>query len=177
MKLFINEWIVEPFRMLTAVGQLIFGLLAFVVITFLLGMLAMRFFRPRPREPEDVINKTVQTDICFFIGGPLDHRCLQVPTSATHYFARKPTPPMQGVWHCKTPESLEHVNGQRVTYHRTGPQEFTLECDGEEVEHDWKFEDQSFDHAFGTERIHCERCTKCGATRAAEPKDWPDDVA
>ena len=45
----------------------------------------------------------------------------------------------------------------------------------EPCDHEWEFVDDSFDHAFGTERVHFERCTKCDTTRPSEPVDSPED--
>lgn len=49
-----------------------------------------------------------------------------------------------------------------------------LNCD-----HEWEVIDDSFDHAFGTEKIVYERCKHCGKEREHEPWDGidcdPDD--
>lgn len=47
----------------------------------------------------------------------------------------------------------------------------------EPCDHDWDFHDDSFDHEFGTERVHYFVCEKCGADRAAEAGDydWEDN--
>ena len=42
-------------------------------------------------------------------------------------------------------------------------------------DHDWEFTDDSFDHEFGTERIHYWTCVKCNATRGMEPGDYHED--
>jgi hypothetical protein len=39
-------------------------------------------------------------------------------------------------------------------------------------DHEWKFCDESFDHAFGTERVHFFRCEKCDAERPVESSDY-----
>ena len=39
-------------------------------------------------------------------------------------------------------------------------------------DHDWEFQDDSFDHDFGTERVHYWRCALCDATREVEPGDF-----
>lgn len=36
-------------------------------------------------------------------------------------------------------------------------------------DHEWEFLDESFSHAFGTEKIHSLECQKCGATKPAKP--------
>jgi hypothetical protein len=43
-----------------------------------------------------------------------------------------------------------------------------------ECTHDWEFQDDSFDHEFGTEKIHYMQCTICGLTRDVERDDFPD---
>lgn len=44
-------------------------------------------------------------------------------------------------------------------------------CSGD---HDWQFQDDSFDHEFGTERVHYWQCANCEATRDMEPGDYHD---
>lgn len=39
-------------------------------------------------------------------------------------------------------------------------------------DHDWEFQDDSFDHEFGTERVHYFLCQKCQATRGMEAGDY-----
>ena len=46
-------------------------------------------------------------------------------------------------------------------------------ADGE-LDHDWQFVDESFDHAYGTERVHFWRCERCDATRGMEAGDYDD---
>lgn len=48
-----------------------------------------------------------------------------------------------------------------------------LEC--AEWGHDWEFQDDSFDHEFGTERVHYWLCPTCECTRSMEPGDFADD--
>lgn len=36
-------------------------------------------------------------------------------------------------------------------------------------DHEWKFNDDSFDHEFGTERIHSWQCEKCGEVTNESP--------
>lgn len=36
-------------------------------------------------------------------------------------------------------------------------------------DHEWEFQDDSFDHEFGTEVIHYWECPKCGATTDKSP--------
>lgn len=43
------------------------------------------------------------------------------------------------------------------------------------IDHDWKFQDDSFDHEFGTERVYHWQCERCGATREMESADYHDD--
>ena len=45
----------------------------------------------------------------------------------------------------------------------------------EDGDHDWEFVDDSFDHEFGTERIHYWSCTKCWATKDVEAEDYDDE--
>lgn len=40
------------------------------------------------------------------------------------------------------------------------------------IDHDWKFQDDSFDHEFGTEQAHYWACSRCGATRDMEAGDY-----
>lgn len=35
----------------------------------------------------------------------------------------------------------------------------------EECDHDWQFRDDSFDHEFGTEKVHSWECSKCGISK------------
>jgi len=42
-------------------------------------------------------------------------------------------------------------------------------------DHEWEFQDDSFDHEFGTEQIHFWRCKLCDATREVEPGDFHED--
>jgi hypothetical protein len=42
-------------------------------------------------------------------------------------------------------------------------------------DHEWEFQDDSFDHEFGTEVVHYWLCTKCEATREMESGDYYDD--
>jgi hypothetical protein len=44
-----------------------------------------------------------------------------------------------------------------------------------DFDHDWKFQDDSFDHEFGTERVWYWQCERCGVTREMEPGDYYDD--
>lgn len=39
---------------------------------------------------------------------------------------------------------------------------------------DWKFQDDSFDHEFGCERVWYFVCEECGATRDFGPNDYGD---
>lgn len=39
-------------------------------------------------------------------------------------------------------------------------------------DHDWEFQDDSFDHEFGTEQVHYWLCVKCDATRPMEAGDY-----
>ncbi len=171
MKLFIHDWIVVPCQTLAGVAQLVGAALFLVAVVFFVGYYARKIWglMGRPAEP---VAQDDGGDICRFIGGPLDGRLMRVTATTDHYYAAKPTKPL---YELTRPPAEFPVMGKRLIYNRTGPQEFTVECaDGE---HDWKFEDQSFDHAFGTEQIHVETCTKCGATRNAERYDGPEDAA
>lgn len=47
--------------------------------------------------------------------------------------------------------------------------------DAIEGEHEWKVQDDSFDHEFGTEQIHYWLCIKCGMTKAVTYEDYQDD--
>lgn len=43
--------------------------------------------------------------------------------------------------------------------------------DGEPCDHEWEHIDASFDHEFGTEQIHYNKCKKCGEETKASPFD------
>lgn len=47
--------------------------------------------------------------------------------------------------------------------------------DNGDWDHNWKFEDASFDHEFGTERVWYWQCEHCEASRDMEPGDYCDD--
>ena len=52
-------------------------------------------------------------------------------------------------------------------------------AEGQCCDHDWKLQDDSFDHEFGTESIHYWLCTKCEATKDIEAEDfgeWYDEL-
>jgi len=42
-------------------------------------------------------------------------------------------------------------------------------------DHNWIFQDDSFDHEFGTEKIHSWQCNKCGAERPTIAEDYCSD--
>lgn len=42
-------------------------------------------------------------------------------------------------------------------------------------DHEWEFQDDSFDHEFGTERVHYWLCVHCGETKNMEPGDYDCD--
>jgi len=42
-------------------------------------------------------------------------------------------------------------------------------------DHEWKFQDDSFDHEFGCEQVHYWECELCGATKDMEPGDYHFD--
>ena len=48
-------------------------------------------------------------------------------------------------------------------------------ADKSHIDHDWKFQDDSFDHEFGTESVHYWLCERCGAMREIEAADCDDD--
>lgn len=45
-------------------------------------------------------------------------------------------------------------------------------CGEGEYDHNWEFQDDSFDHEFGTETVHYFMCAECGATRDIETSDY-----
>ncbi len=45
----------------------------------------------------------------------------------------------------------------------------------EPCDHDWRIQDESFSHEFGTEVIVCWACEKCGATKPAKDRDFYHD--
>jgi hypothetical protein len=45
----------------------------------------------------------------------------------------------------------------------------------EVCDHDWDFVDESFDHEYGTERVHFWRCKLCDAEREMEYSDYDLD--
>jgi hypothetical protein len=51
------------------------------------------------------------------------------------------------------------------------------ETDPGEFDHDWQFQDDSFDHEYGTEQVHYWLCQRCGALRDMESEDysWEDE--
>lgn len=53
--------------------------------------------------------------------------------------------------------------------------EHPCRVDGE-WDHDWQFQDDSFDHEFGTEVIHYDLCERCGETKACDPYDYELDI-
>ena len=46
---------------------------------------------------------------------------------------------------------------------------------GEPLDHEWEFQDDSFDHEYGTERVHYWRCVQCEAVREMEASDYEDE--
>jgi hypothetical protein len=46
---------------------------------------------------------------------------------------------------------------------------------GETLDHGWEFQDDSFDHEYGTERVHYWRCAHCETVREMEAGDYDDD--
>lgn len=42
-------------------------------------------------------------------------------------------------------------------------------------DHEWEFQQDSFDHEYGTERVHYWRCATCDETREMEPGDYDDE--
>lgn len=47
-----------------------------------------------------------------------------------------------------------------------------LDADADPCDHKWIFQDDSFDHEFGTKKIHYWQCDKCGAERPTTPEDY-----
>lgn len=172
MKQFLNDVFVVPWQTLTALSQLAFAALLLVLVALFVAHYVSRIRRLTrpPRTPE----YDRACEICHFIGGPLDGRYMAAPCTASDYWAYKPTGPMLGVW--KANEL--GITRTKVRYTRTGPKEFTVDCD-DAGGHEWKFRDDSFDHAFGTERIHYFECERCGTHKRAESQDFAhdDDVA
>lgn len=41
--------------------------------------------------------------------------------------------------------------------------------DPEPCDHEWEFQDDSFDHEFGTERVYSWVCNKCGEITRRDP--------
>lgn len=46
----------------------------------------------------------------------------------------------------------------------------------DKCEHEWEHIDDSFDHEFGTEQIHCWRCESCGLERPYVPETFGDEA-
>lgn len=44
-----------------------------------------------------------------------------------------------------------------------------------QFDHEWEFQDESFDHEFGTQQVHYWMCACCGLIRDVEPGDFDDD--
>ena len=42
-------------------------------------------------------------------------------------------------------------------------------------DHEWEFCDESFDHEYGTERVHYFVCQNCEETRDMEPGDYDEE--
>lgn len=52
----------------------------------------------------------------------------------------------------------------------TPDEEASTECD-----HEWEFQDDSFDHEYGCQQVFYFLCEKCGQTREVEPGDYDDE--
>jgi hypothetical protein len=44
-----------------------------------------------------------------------------------------------------------------------------------EFDHEWQFQDDSFDHEYGGQQVHYWLCEECGAEREMEYADYHDD--
>lgn len=64
-----------------------------------------------------------------------------------------------------------------ATNGNVNPEQAQIEVAGNspQIDHDWEFQDDSFDHAFGTERIHYFQCKHCEATRPMAAGDYSDE--
>ena len=53
----------------------------------------------------------------------------------------------------------------------------TVTCQTEDggFDHDWKLQDESFDHEYGTEQVHFWRCAHCDETKDMEAGDYGYD--
>jgi hypothetical protein len=85
-------------------------------------------------------------------------------------------------WHCSEPYPIgdESCPACNATNGNVNPEQAQAEAKGAgNVDHEWKFQDDSFDHAFGTEPVHYFACAHCEATRPVEAGDfddnWPED--
>lgn len=83
-----------------------------------------------------------------------------------------------GCWHCNKwyPITKAQCPNCCATNPNVDLESATMESDdNSHIDHDWKFQDDSFDHEFGTERVHYWQCERCGATREMEAADYHDD--
>lgn len=49
-------------------------------------------------------------------------------------------------------------------------------ADPSQIDHDWKLQDDSFDHEFGTQVVRYMQCSRCDATKEEEPYEFDDNV-
>jgi hypothetical protein len=80
-------------------------------------------------------------------------------------------------WHCNKP----YVNTELSCPHccATNPnhdlESATIESqDNSHIDHNFESVDDSFDHAYGTEQIHYQRCLRCGKTEKASDADFDE---
>lgn len=82
-------------------------------------------------------------------------------------------------WHCNEayPITDERCPVCNATNGNVNPEQAQIEVAGNspQIDHDWEFQDDSFDHAFGTERIHYFQCKHCEATRPMAAGDYSDE--
>lgn len=81
-------------------------------------------------------------------------------------------------WNCNTVYAMtaEQCPGCCATNANNDHASARMEmADKSHIDHDWKFQDDSFDHEFGTERVHYWQCERCGAMREMEAADYDDD--
>lgn len=81
-------------------------------------------------------------------------------------------------WHCSKPYPMtaDQCPHCCATNGNIDPASAFMESDdNSHIDHDWKLQDDSFDHEFGTESVHYWQCEQCGAIREMEAGDYDDE--
>lgn len=69
-----------------------------------------------------------------------------------------------------TPGIVLSSDGLGVT-----PPNVTCQTEDGGFDHEWEFQDESFDHEYGCEQVHFWRCAYCGETKGMESGDYGFD--